>query len=63
MKNCIIIHVIETAFQGRRVQLGASLSKEAAERKCDELKASNRYQCFEVSEYAITEEFEYFDWI
>ena len=63
MKNCIIIHVIETEFQGRRVQLGASLSKEAAERKCEELKASNRYQCFEVCEYAITEEFEYFDWI
>lgn len=63
MKNCIIIHVIETDFQGRRVQLGASLSKEAAERKCEELKASNRYQHFEVSEYAITEEYEYFDWI
>jgi hypothetical protein len=63
MKNCVIIHVIETDFQGRRVQLGASLNKEAAERKCEELKASNRYQHFEVNEYAITEEYEYFDWI
>ena len=63
MKPFAIIYVIETDFQGRRVQLGASLSKDAAERKCEELKANNRSQYFEVSEYAITEKYEYFDWI
>lgn len=63
MRNCIIIYVIETDFQGRRVQLGASLSKEAAERKCEEIKTNNPGKYFEVCEYAITEEYEHFDWI
>lgn len=63
MKPFAIIYVIETDFQGRCVQLGASLSKDAAERKCEELRASNRFQYFEVCEYALTDEFEYFDWI
>lgn len=63
MKPFVIIYVIETEYEGRRVQLGASLSKEAAERKCEELKASNRYQHFEVDGYALTDKFEYFDWL
>lgn len=57
-----IIYVIETEYIGRRVQLGASLNKEASEKKCEELKASNRCQHFEVCEYALTDKFEYFDW-
>lgn len=63
MKPFTIIYVIETEVEGRWTPLGASLSKEASEKKCKELKASNRFRKYEVSEYALTDDFEYFDWI
>ena len=65
MKNCVIIYVIETDFQGRRVQLGASLSKEAAERKCEELKKNHpgKPYAFWTDTYCLTDDFTTFDWI
>ena len=63
MKPFAIIYVIETEIEGRRTPLGVSLSKEASEKKCKELRASNSFREYEVSEYALTDDFEYFDWI
>lgn len=59
----MILHVIETEFEGRVITVGASLSRETVEARLAELKKNNpgRPYAFWTSEYFITNEFTDFD--